>query len=434
MVWLELGFILILLLVNGLLALSELALVSSRRLRLEALATQGVRGARSALKLMDHPGRFLSAVQIGITLVGVLAGAVGGATLAGRLAGVLEGVAWLAPHSEALAYLVVVLGTTYAALVVGELVPKQLALRAPEELAARVAPGMQLLSRLTGPAVSLLDRSAALLLGLLGSHRVAPPTVTEEEVRAVIAEGARSGVLLAAERELISGVMRVADWTIEPLATPRADVVWLDLDAGEAAHLEVLAQAAHSRLLVGRGSLDEVLGVVEVEDLLAQRLAGGRLDPAAVMHPPLVLRTTTPALQALEALRQAGSHFAVVLENGERLYGILTAMDILSAMSASLAEPAVGESPPVVQRPDGSWLVDGELPIDRVADAVGLPVLSGRRDFHTLAGLVLWQLERLPVPGDTVEFAGFRLEVVDMDGPRVDKILVSRLAEEEGHG
>lgn len=429
MVWLELGVIVVLVLLNGVLAMSELAVVSARRPRLEALLSAGRRGARAALQLADQPGRFLSTVQIGITLVGIAAGTFGGATLARDLALYLDRLSWVAPHGEAVAFVLVVLGTTYATLILGELVPKQLALRAPERVAARVAPGMRLLSRLAGPAVSVLDGSTSLVLRLLGAERPVRPEVTEEEVRAVITEGGRSGALHADERELLRGVMRVADWTVEAVATPRREVVWLDVDADEAGLREVLAQAAHSRLVVARGSLDAVLGVVKVEALMARALAGEALAPGTLMQPAAVVHRSTPALKALGVLHASHSHVALVVDGGGALLGILTAMDVLTAMSRGLTAPGFGERPPVRPQPDGSWEADADAPLERVADAVGLPLPGARQDFHTLAGLVLWQLERVPEPGESVRYAGFRLEVLAMEGPRVRTVGIRRLDE-----
>lgn len=427
MLVLEIAVIVVLILVNGLLAMSELALVSARRARLESLQHEGRPGARAALALSDQPGQFLSTVQVGITLIGVLAGTFGGATVAEDLALWLGALPGLAPYAEATAFTVVVVAVTYASLIFGELVPKQLALRQPEVIAMRVAPLMSTVARLARPAVLVLDSSSGLILRLLGARHDTGPAVTEDEVRAAIVEGGRAGVLHETEHDLLRGVMRVADWTVEPLATPRAEVVWIDLDAGTEALHAVLATATHSRFPVARGSLDGVLGIVEVEDLLAQLVRGETLDPERVLQPPVTLRPSAPALEALDVLKGVPTHLALVVETGGRVTGVITETDILAAIAGGFAATGPGDTRPIVERSNGSWLVDGDVAVDLVADAVGLRALPGRREFHTLAGLVLWQLERVPMTGDAIQLGGFRIEVVDMDGQRIDKLLVSRL-------
>ncbi|HSA83074.1 MAG TPA: hemolysin family protein [Geminicoccaceae bacterium] len=426
MPWLEILVVLGLLLLNGYFAMAELAVVSARPARLEALARNGRRGGRLALALAREPGRMLSTVQIGITLVGIVAGAFGGARLAAPLADTLARVPALATVSAELAYVLVVVAITYLSLVIGELVPKHLALRAPERIAAFVAPNIDLLSRLSTPAVWLLDRSSRFVLRLLGSEAQPAETVTEEEVRTLIAEGTRTGVFHRQEQEMIERVLRLADRPLRAIMTPRVELVWLDVEDEADKISRIVRESGHSRLVVAKGSLDDVLGVVHVRSLLEACLAGQPPDLRAAVRPLLVVPDSMPVLRALEALRQARVSMALVVDEYGEVEGIVTVADVLEAVVGDMPERRLGEEPAIVRRNDGSLFMDGMLAIDEVKLALGFDRLPEEESYHTLAGFILAQLGRVPAEGEAVAYGGWRFEVVDLDGRRIDKILARR--------
>ena len=432
---LEILIVLALLLLNGYFAMSELAVVSSRPARLEALARKGGRGPRLALALSRDPSRMLSTVQIGITLVGIVAGAFGAARLAGPLAGLLAEVPVLAPASAELAYALVVIAITYLSLIIGELVPKQLALRSPERTAAVVAPVIDLLSRLSTPAVWLLETSSRAVLRLLGSESAPRETVTEEEVRTLIAEGTRSGVFHKSEQEMIGRVLRLADRPVRAIMTPRVELVWLDVDGEQAEIARIVRESGHSRFVVGNGTLDDVLGVVHVRSLADACLTGRPMDLRAAVQPLPVVHDAMPVLRVLEALRRARVSMVLVVDEYGEVEGVVTVEDVLEAIVGDMPERRLGEEPAIVERKDGSLLMDGMLPIDELKLALSLETLPDEGSYHTLAGFVLGRLGRVPQEGQAAEHAGWRFEVVDMDGRRIDKVLVSRSRtnqEEEG--
>jgi putative hemolysin len=428
---LEILIVLSLVLLNGYFAMSELAVVSARPARLEALARKGRRGARLALSLAREPGRMLSTVQIGITLIGIVAGAFGGAALTGPLADALARMPALAPFSAEIAYTLVVIAITYLSLIVGELVPKRLALRAPERVAAMVAPVIDLLARISTPAVWLLENSSRLVLRLLGGEAKAPETVTEEEVRMMIAEGTRTGVFHQQEQEMIGRVLRLADRPVRAIMTPRVEVVWLDVEDDPAKIAGVIQESGHSRYVIGKGSLDEVLGVVHARGLLEACLAGRPLDLRATLRPLLVLHDNMPVLRALEVLRQARVSMALVVDEYGEVEGVVTVEDVLEAVVGDMPERRLGEEAAIIRREDGSMLMDGMLAIDEVKLALGFDRLPDEHTYHTLAGFILAQLGRIPEEGDSVVYDGWRFEVVDMDGRRIDKVLTRRAAARE---
>lgn len=418
----EILIVLVLILFNGALAMSELAVVSSRRARLQAMADAGSKGARAALALADDPGRFLSAVQIGITLVGIVAGAFGGATLAQHLVAPLAAVPGLETAAEELAFALVVAAITYFSLILGELVPKQLALRNPERVAALVALPMTALSRVARPLVSVLDASSGLVLRLFGKG-VAEQDMTEEEVRTLIAEGARSGVFEHAEKEMIERVLRLGDRSVRAIMTPRVDVVWLDAAAGVDEVLRTLRTHGYSRYPVGRGGIDEMAGVVQTKQLLDRALSGQPFDVGAAAVAAPVLPDSVDALRALEVLKSSPVHMALVVDEYGSFEGLVTSGDLLEAVIGEMAENHADEQE-IVRRADGSWLVDGAAPADEVKDLLKLKELPEAEEYHTVAGFVLHRLRRIPHTGESVEWQGFRFEVVDMDGRRVDKVLI----------
>ena len=423
----DLIIVLGLIMLNGFFALSELAVISARPARLRMLAKAGQRGAETALRLSQDPSRFLSSVQVGITLVGIFAGAYGGATLSGPLAERMEAVPVLAPHAASLALGLVVAGLTFLSLIIGELVPKQLALAHAEPLASLVARPMSLLARISAPLIWLLDISTRLTLRLMGQDAVVRDKISEDEIHAILAEASEAGVVERGEHAILKRVMRFADRPVESIMTPRPDIVWLDVDSDAAALLGVLQASPHVRLPVCRGELDELEGVVLVRDLLIQQLQGETLDLRKVMRPPLVVQEGMRALALLERLRQASVPIVFVADEYGSLQGLVTAMDILAALAGETAETAGPANPMVVLAEDGSYLLDGSLPLDELAELLGLADIGEWRGFHTLAGYVLQQLGHLPKIGEQFEARGYRFEVVDMDGRRIDRVRVRHI-------
>ncbi|MEH0074427.1 hemolysin family protein [Pannonibacter sp. Pt2] len=420
----EIAIVVCLTLLNGVLAMSELAVVSSRPVRLKLLSDQGSRGAAVALRLSEDPGRFLSTVQIGITLVGVLSGAFSGATLGARLSGWLLTQGLPPAAADALGVGSVVMAITYMSLIVGELVPKQIALRAPESVAARVAPAMLMLSKISAPLVWLLDRSGRGLLRLLGQQDSAGETVTDEEIRTVLAEAQNAGVIEDEESEMISGVMRLADRTARGLMTPRRDVEVLDLEDSPDEIRNQLRRTVRSRLPVRCGSSDEILGVVAVKDVLGAYLDRPDAEIEPLMRHAPAVSDRTAALAAIETLRRAPAHMVLVYDEYGHFEGIITPGDVLEAVTGAFEDEAAAE-PAIVQRADGSWLVAGWMPVDEFAAEMGFP-LDPDPDYETVAGFVLDTLKYLPALGETFTAKGWHFEVLDLDGRRVDKLLVRK--------
>jgi putative hemolysin len=408
---------------NGFFAMSELAVMSSRRARLEQMADDGVRGARAAIRLIDDPTRFLSTVQIGITLVGVLAGAYSGATLAQPLAAVLAD--GLGTYAYPVSVAIVVALITYLSLVIGELVPKRIALNNPEGIAARVAPFMAGLSVAGAPLVWLLRISTEALIRLLGVPEKPESTVTEEEVKSMIAEGTRTGVFHTTERDMIDGVLRLADRSVRSVMTPRVEVVWIDLDDPEETIRLEIAESGHSRFPAGRRGLEEFDGVVHTKDLLDQLARTGTFDIAASLREPLVVHEGTQVLKLLELFRESPLHMALVVDEYGVVEGIVTPTDILSAIAGDLPEDLQDVADAAVRRDDGSWLLDGMMGVDEAERLLERKNMRGDEDFETLAGFVLARLGQIPQTGDHFAWDGMRFEIVDMDGRRIDRVLVA---------
>jgi putative hemolysin len=424
----EILFIILLLIANGLFAMSEIALVSSRKARLQRRAEKDD-GARVALELANAPERFLSTAQIGITLIGILAGAFGGATISRHLAERLSRIPALAPYSEAVSFVVVVMTITYLSLVVGELVPKRLALNYPERIASRVAKPMRFLSRLTWPAVRALSASSSFLLRLLGARPTEEPPITEEEVKILIDVGAEAGVFEATEHELVDNIFRLADLKIPQLMTPRLDIVWLDVESPPEEIRERIISSPYSRMPICEGTLDNILGVVKARDLLARILAGKPLDLRAEMRPPLYVPETRTALQLLELFKQSATHIAMVVDEHGALEGLVTMNDVLEAMVGEMPAHHRRVESLAVQREDGSWLLDGRMPISDFKELFSIQRLPREEEggYHTLAGFIMTYLGRLPSASDHFVWDDLRVEVVDMDRRRIDKVLVNRL-------
>lgn len=422
----EILFILLLLIANGLFAMSEIALISARKARLQQRA-ENDDGARIALELANAPDRFLSTVQIGITLIGILAGAFGGATLSAHLAERLNRIPSIAPYSGIVSLVVVVMTITYLSLVVGELVPKRLALNSPERIAARIAKPMRFLSRLTAPAVHALSASSSFLLRLLRSRPTEEPPITEEEVKILIAVGTEAGVFEAAEHELLDNIFRLADQKIPQLMTPRLDVVWLDIESPPEEIRRRIINSPYSRMPVCQGTLDNILGVVKARDLLARVLAGEPLDLRATLRPPLYVPETRTALQLLEMFKQSATHIAMVVDEHGALEGLVTMNDVLEAIVGEMPSHLGGGESFAVQREDGSWLLDGRTPISDFKELFSIDRLPREEEggYHTLAGFIMTQLGRLPSVSDNFVWNNLRIEVVDMDRRRIDKVLVN---------
>jgi putative hemolysin len=432
MLSLEISIVALLIVLNGVFAMSELAVVSSRRVRLKQLAENGNRGARVALRLIEHPGRFLSTVQIGITLIGIFAGAFGGATLANKLGDWLDRFPFIAPNGDAIALAAVVAAITYLSLIVGELVPKRIALKSPERVASLVARPMAMMSRLAAPAVWLLGTSTDAVLRLLRLHGERDQTVSEEEVRSLITEGTRAGIFAPQEKEMIEGVLRLADRTVRAIMTPRPDIYWLDINDPLEVNLEEMRQSGCSRFPVCRGDIDDVVGIVRAKDLLEPALAGEPIDLARFAVRPLIVHDGMPVLRLLELFRQSGRQMAVVVDEYGSVEGLATLTDILESIAGELPGPGEEAEGVAVRREDGSWLVDGMMPIDEFEDRVGLRGLRGDQEFHTLAGFVVTQLGHIPRVGECFTWHGHRFEVVDMDGRRVDRVLMTPAAAADG--
>lgn len=424
MIAFEIAVIVLLIVLNGVFALSELAVVSSRKVRLEQMAGAGHRGAHAALRMIEEPGRFLSTVQIGITLIGIGAGAFGGATLARKLGVWLNTLPIVDGRGDAVAFGIVVIAITYLSLIVGELVPKRIALANPERTASLVALPMRQLSRIASPMVWLLGTSTDLVLRMLGLAGTREATVTEEEVKSMINEGTRAGVFAPQEREMINGVLRLADRIVRSIMTPRPDVVWLDVtDPPDAVVAEIKA-SGHSRFPVCRGDLDEVVGVVHARALLDLAFQTQTLDLEKAMRPALVVHDRMPILKLLDLMRGSTRHFAVVVDEYGSVEGVVTLTDILETIAGELPETGVDHENGATRRGDGSWLVDGSMPVDAFEDKLGIHGLAGDGDFQTVAGFMLHHLGHLPAAGEAFERDGVRYEVVDMDGRRIDKVLV----------
>jgi len=425
--------ILLLILANGVFAMSEIAVVSARKARLKERADRGDRKAEAALELARSPDAFLSTVQIGITLVGVLAGAFGGATVAEKIAELLQPYPRVAPYGEAVGVGAVVLAITYFSLILGELVPKRIALNSPERIASAVALPMKALARLASPVVHLLTLSTSFVLRLLRVRPSAEPSVTEEEIKVLMAQGAESGAFEPAELDIVGRVLRLADRHVASVMTPRNQLIWIDLDAEPEDRRRLVRDSGRSQFPVARGSLDAVQGILRIKDWLRAEDTAPGDDPAQLL-PALFVPETKDALDLLDQFQKSRQHLAIVLDEHGGTAGIVTLHDILEAIVGELPPGDEESEPLLVKRDDGSWLVDGSLPMPEFKDAFRLQELPEEADshFHTVGGLVMSALRRIPRTGDAFESSGLRLEVVDMDGRRVDKVLVTPVTSPRG--
>lgn len=422
----ELSVALFLIALNGVFSLSELALVSARKARLQVMADQRRAGAQAALKLAEDPGRFLSTVQIGITLIGVLAGAFSGAALGQRLTDILLAQGLSEAVAEPLGYGLVIAVITYLSVVIGELVPKNLALRNAEGIACLIAPLMTVVSRVAGPVVGLLDSSTKLIFRLFGQSTESASAITEEEIRTVMAEAETAGVIETDERRMIAGVLRLGDRVVRGVMTPRTDIEWIDLDQDDTKIRTALMSAGHARLPIGEGSPDNMIGVIQVRDLVPFLFRGDPIRLRDHVHQVMVVPDGLGALDALKRLREAEMPMALVHDEYGHFEGVVTPADILDVIAGAFRSDEDGADPDAVQREDGSWLLAGAMPADEMSDLIGL-TLPERRHYETVGGLVIAGLERLPVTGDIVMILNWRFEVVDMDGRRIDKVLATQV-------
>jgi putative hemolysin len=422
----DLTVVLVLTIANGIFSMSEMAIVSSRKVRLQELAERGNPNAKAALTLANSPNRFLSTVQVGITLITILTGVLGGATLSEPLAREIAKIPQLAASSGAIASSLVVIAITYLSLIIGELVPKRLALNSPEKVAMAVAIPMRLMEKVTAPIVSLLSFSSDLLLRLLGSSKASDePQITEEEIKVLMRQGAAEGTFDAAEQDMIERVFSLGDEPVSALITPRPDIVWLDINDPADENRQKVTESHHSRYPVCQESLDNVLGIVHVKDLLAR--TDGTIDLTESLRQPLFLAESTHALKVLELLKKTGNQVALVVNEYGVTQGLVTLNDVVEVIIGDIPFDDEEPDPAAVKREDGSWLVDGRISIDEFKELLEIEELPGeeRDNYQTLAGFVITQQGHIPRTSDHFIWDGFRFEVVDMDGNRVDKVLVT---------
>jgi len=422
---LEILVIIILILINGLFAMSELAVVSARRPRLKTMAARGVKGAKRAMALAADPGRLLSAAQTGITLVSILAGAYSGASLGDQLSIWLQSVGMSRAWAEPLGLGLVVAVITYFSLIIGELVPKQLALRNAERIACMVAPFMTVLSQVAAPIVWFVDASGRFVLFLLQRKGSSGPQVTEEEIRTLVAEAETAGVLGRDERRMISGVMQLGDRPVRAVMTPRHDVDVIDLTDTAAAIRRTITQSVHSRLPVSDGDPDVIIGIIQAKDMLDAYLKGRKPDPRKFVREAPIIPDTMDALDVVTKLKDSPVHVGLVHDEFGHFEGVVTSADILEAIVGAFRTEEGLPEPNAVERDDGSWLLAGSMPVDELTELLSIS-LPEKRVYHTVAGLMLERFGRLPKVGEHVEFAGWRFEIVDLDEKRIDKVLAAR--------
>jgi putative hemolysin len=426
----QIVIILALIIANGLFSMAEIAILSARKVRLQQRADEGDPRAKIALELASSPSQFLSTIQIGITLVGILAGAYGGATIADKLAPELNRIAWIAPRGGAVSLFVVVLAITFLTLIIGELVPKQIALQHAERISAALAPAMKTLAWVASPLVHLLSLSTQLVLRLFGIKPSGETSVTEEEIKMMIEQGTQEGVFEPTEQEMVERVFRLGDRTVNALMTPRPDVVWLDLNDSPEEIQNKITSNSHTHYPVAEDQIDTIIGMVNSKDLLSQNLSCRPIDLRSVLRPALFIPETMSALDLLERFKKKRTHVALVIDEHGGFQGLITTSDVLEAIVGDIPTPGDTEEADVIRREDGSWLVDGKVLADELKELLDRDELPFEDEnlYQTLGGLVMAFLDRIPRSGDHFDWNGFRFEVVDMDGHRVDKVLIKPLA------
>lgn len=430
----DIALIFLLILLNGVFAMSEMAVVSARKARLHSMADDGSPGAEAALALNNEPSGFLSTVQVGITTVAILSGLIGETVLADPLTLWLSEFTDIEPYARGISLTLVVLGLTYFSVVIGELVPKRMALMAPETIAALIARPMMWLARAARPLVWLLSSSSDLLLRLIGARPKDEPPVTNEEINVLMGQGAEAGVFHESEQEIVSNVLRLDEQRVGAIMTPRKDLYTLDLDATDDELRQQIADSPHSRIIVCRDGLDHIVGVLQTGNLLKRSLSGELLrreDVEAAVTPPLYLPETMTTTQLLANFRRARLKFALIVDEYGDLQGLVTFTDVLTSIVGEVSLPETVEQHDMVQRDDGSWLMDGDVTVERIKTVLEVDEeLPGQEEnaFHTLGGFMMHMLRRIPVAGDHFEYASWRFEVMDMDKNRVDKVLIARTA------
>jgi putative hemolysin len=427
---LEILIILLLIIVNGVFAMAEMAVVGARKSRLEEWADKGNARAKAALELAQAPNQFLLTVQVGITLTGILAGVFVGRIVADQIAAYLATIPGVEPYSPAIALALVVIVITYLFLFVGELVPKRLALRHAERIAAAVARPMRALTAISSPIVHLLSVSTDAVFHIFGKPHVQEPSVTEEEIKTLVEKGTEAGVFEESEQNMVEAVFSLGDRSARSLMTPRTQIVWLDANAPDHQVREKIKESGYSRFPVGSGGLDHVTGLVQAKDLLAQYLAGHSLDLKPILQEPLFVPRSVSALHVLELFKQTGKHIALVVDEYGGIEGLLTHHDILQAITGEIALGEKSKDPKAVQRHDGSWLLDGMLAVEEFKEIFHLEDLPGEKKdaYQTLGGFLFTQMGRVPSVAERFEWGGLRFEIVDMDGKRIDKVLVTTLS------
>ena len=430
----DIALILLLILLNGVFAMSEMAVVSARKARLHGMADDGSPGAQAALALNNEPSGFLSTVQVGITTVAILSGLIGETVLADPLTAWLSGFPDIEPYARGISLTLVVAGLTYFTVVIGELVPKRMALMAPETIAALIARPMIWLARAARPLVWLLSSSSNVLLRLIGARPKDEPPVTNEEINVLMEQGAQAGVFHETEQEIVSNVLRLDEQRVGAIMTPRKDLYTLDLEATDDKLRQQIADSPHSRIIVCRNGLDHIVGVLQTGSLLKRSLSGELLrreDVEEAVTPPLYLPETMTTTQLLANFRRAHLKFALIVDEYGDLQGLVSFTDVLTSIVGEVSLPETSEQHDMVQREDGSWLMDGDVTVERVKTVLEVDEeLPGQEDnaFHTLGGFMMHMLRRIPAPSDHFEYAGWRFEVIDMDRNRVDKVLIGRAA------
>jgi putative hemolysin len=415
-----------LIIINGIFAMSEISLISARKVRLQQMSKDGVRSAQVALDISENPNKFLSTVQIGITLIGILSGALGGASISSDLSLIFQDVSWLKPYSEILSVAIVVLLTTYFSLVIGELIPKRLGMNSPEKIASAVAMPMKAISWLTSPVVKLLSASTDIGLKILGIEKSKDPIITEEEIKILMKQGTQSGIFESAEEDMVTGIFRLGERYIDSIMTPRTEIEWIDLDEPFEVILEQVINSNHSRFPVATGELDNVQGMLLGKDLLSKSLNGATPSIPDIIQTPLFVPDSTSALKALDLIKEAGAHAALVIDEFSGVLGMVTLYDVLKSIVGSIPTAGEEEEIQIIQREDGSWLLDGLLDIDDIKELLGIETLpeEDRVGFQTLGGFMMTMLDSIPEVGQYFDVYNMRFEIVDMDGKRVDKVLV----------
>lgn len=432
----EILFIILLIIANGTFAMSEIAIISVRKAKLQQLANEGNTKAKVALELANSPNRFLSTAQIGITLIGIFAGALGGATIAEELKIFIYSIPMLEmlrPYSGSIAITVVVLGITYTSLVIGELVPKRLAMNNTEKIACMVANPMRTMSVIVSPVVHLLSYSTDLILKIVGIKPVEGHSISEDEIKILIDEGIKAGTFEIAERDMIEHIFRLSDQRVSALLTPRNDIVWLDIDDSPDEIKRKMVDSGLSRFPLCQNSLDNILGIIQVKDILSRDILCKDIpckdiieEIKKTLRRPLFVPESTHVLKVLELFKQSGAHISLVVDEYGSVQGLITLNDILEEIVGDIPTAEELADPEAVKREDGSWLLDGMLSVDKFKDIFHITKLPGEGNYHTLAGFVLAQMGRIPSAGNHFEWSGLRFEVVDMDKNRIDKMIVIR--------